>query len=170
MNKVYAPLLKTGIVFVLSLQLIILTGLSIQGYFNTSRALFTTDRVFGLAFLVIGLIFAIITMRSIFTVLKSSQQLIRWRQNKTQLLIAGGIFIILIIIQPYFFSGILYAGLLISEFVISQARLGYLKLTPIDIYHYQVTYLAWLGQLYFIYTIAGWIYGFKKKQFKSGSS
>ena len=143
----------------LSLHLIIFAGIGIQGYFSLTRGFFISDKFFGVAYILIGIIFSVLIIKSIWSTFKSEKIILYpWKKNGVPLSVTAVIIAILLVGKKFITIQLFYAGLIVGEFAITQARHGYIRITDIDLYDFQFDKLAWLAHIYLVYSVVHWIY------------
>ena len=159
-------LIRIGAALLLILFIVILGGLSIQGVVTLWRGFIISDRIYGAAFFLIGIVFGAIATKSLIPYFsKKAVELLsrRLKSNTLELSLATLLTIVLIVIQKKFFAYAIFGGYILGGFIVQQARLGILQIFPIDILDFYGAQLAWLGQWYLFYVIIAWITAYVRK-------
>lgn len=148
-------------------QLIILVGLSLQGVFMLWTRFFWIDRLYGALYLLAGFIFSVVLINSVRPLLKrnNTDQWRRWwRNHKIPVILTTAMWLVAVMGLHSIDFLLLYGGNMLGGFIISQARLGWLRLSSIDIYKLHALQLTWLFEWYFLYMIIGGAYDWLQRR------
>lgn len=149
-----------ALLFFAAVHVIVLLGVAVQGAMNAFNAHLFLDRFYGLLFAILGILFTAIVAKEVRRLLQGdglARAKMYIRKNEKLLFVAGVLLLIQYLFRNEIFNALLYGGYTFTSFLVAQARLGILRILPLDLLDYGVGVLYWVGQAYFLILILGWI-------------
>lgn len=147
-------------------HLFVFVGLLFEGVYLATNGIFLSDKISGLIFIALGLVFSLISIQSLKN--NYSRSLQDWKKkailpNKWRIIITVTIFLILFVFAGRILSILAYAGHAAGKLVLAQVYQGYWHTFSINIRSLPLDFIPWIGQWYYIYMVVGWGIAIYKK-------